>query len=657
MRNEYRWVSFLLLALLLPAMAAPLSASDDVAELLRGVQDRSLRRQLIQNHMDGTLDADELARIASGDDAPSAPGRALPLGAQIEGNRTVFRVWSPRATSLELVLYDSATAEDGRSVAMERKADGVWEASVKGKLAGTFYAFHANGPEEPGDIFRPETPLSDPYARANVGSHGRSIVVDPSFRWTDGKFKAPAQKDLVVYEMHIRDYSQHPSAGVGGQKKGRYLGLLEGQSSDKVLGNLLQLGVNAVELLPVHQYDVNAAPPGHINHWGYMTSHYFAPADRYASDSVGAAVTEFKKLVDGLHKAGIAVILDVVYNHSCEGNEQGPVLNFRGLANQFYYRLTPDSYYWNGTGCGNELRSEHPGTRRLILDSLRHWVEEYHVDGFRFDLAAGIDKDTLLQAKRELPNTYMISEPWTADWNRAMWRKGDLRGSGWANWNDDFKHAIRGLCKGEVDKNKVKTVMAGSCFWWAANPQETVNFIECHDNGTLDDFLGHDEARNRLGAVALLTAQGIPMLHEGQEFCKNKKGNDNSYDQDNDVNWIDWKRKAEKRHIFDFYKGLIAIRLSRPHFRKTNPLGGADVEWMESDHGQALGFRLKENGRKDVIVLLNASSDDWVTFGLPGGSWKALCNGVEASPTGVDQPAASGSYQVPALSGVILEAE
>ena len=173
------------------------------------------------------------------------------------------------------------------------------------------------------------------------------------------------------------------------------------------------------------------------------------------------------------------------------------MLNFRGLANQFYYRLTPDGFYWNGTGCGNEVQSENPGTRRLILDSLKYWVAEYRIDGFRFDLAAGIDKETLLQAKRELPNTIMISEPWTADWNRALWRKGDLRGSGWSNWNDDYKHAIRDLCKSKVDKNKVKTVMAGSCFWWAENPQETVNFLECHDNATFDDFLGHDEANSQ----------------------------------------------------------------------------------------------------------------------------------------------------------------
>jgi pullulanase/glycogen debranching enzyme len=569
--------------------------------------------------------------------------------------KTVFRLFTPRATAVKLFLYSDKEAGTVTGTEdMTRLPDGTWEVKVDGNIAGTFYNFSVDGPNGPGDAFDPDMLVSDPYALANVNHNGPSIVVDHSrFDWGNSKFKRLPIEDIVNYEMHVRDYTVHPSSGVPVRIAGTYDGLSATANKNVGVGHLKELGVNAVELLPVHEYDNGASPTG-TNHWGYMTSHYMSPECYYASDDDGSAVNELKNLVKTFHEQGIAVILDVVYNHTTEGNEHGPVLSFKGIDNILYYRLTPDHYYWNGTGCGNEFDTQNEAVRRLIIDSLQMWVEDYHIDGFRFDLAAGIDKETLLAIDRELPkDVYLISEPWTADWNRKFWNKGDLGGTRWSNWNDGYKHTVRDFIKGNGDRNNLMTVMSGSCFWWAQSPHETTNFIECHDNDTLMDTVGGDRKKARLGATVLLTSQGIPMLHEGMEFAKDKGGNANSYDQDNETNWINWDVKKKNISEFNFWKGLIAIRNKYSQFRHRSPIGGNEVEWIKPANDKTLGIVLK--GNEEIRVLLNGHLSAWQKFDLPSGTWKILSDGTQADVEGLRT--AQGDYNVPPLTGVILVKE
>lgn len=659
--------------LAIPSAAADPGGADQqvIRELLGQVADRDQRRMLLDEIRAGRLSAEELrAKVAPAQTASAPavePSQVAPsartLGATLSADKrsTTFRLFSPRATKVTLLTYASSTGGAARSNTMTRLSDGTWEAEVAGAGAGTCYEFAADGPVGPGERFDARNPVSDPYAKANLNSDGRSVVIDDSFDWgTAARFRAPAQKDAIVYEMHIKDYTQHGSSGVSSAaERGKFLGLARGAGTGKVLGNLTELGVNAVELLPVHEFDNNAAPPGHINHWGYMTTHYFAPESSYSSAPDRASgVRELKAAVKALHEAGIAVVLDVVFNHTAEGNEQGPVFNLKGIDNRLFYRLTPQWFYWNGTGCGNELATENPAVRKMVVDSCKYWMEQYRVDGFRFDLGAGLDKETMLALSSQLPQgTLLFAEPWTADWNRRYWDKGDLRGTPWGLWNDGFKKAVRELTQGRTNRNDLMSAIAGSCMWFAATPAQSVNYVECHDNDTLDDFVGHDVKRNHLAAVAVLTSQGVPMLHEGQEFRKNKRGNDNSYDQDNEVNWIDWNLKAKNKSSFAFYANLVKLRRANGAFRQAACVSDQTIRWLRPQNEQAVGYLLRGPGNEpDFLVLLNGHATDWVTFELPSvGGWEVVCNGDAATASG-NLGTASGDYKVPASTGVILRA-
>ncbi|MBP7634518.1 hypothetical protein KBA41_10105, partial [Candidatus Ozemobacteraceae bacterium] len=518
-----------------------------------------------------------------------------------------------------------------------------------------YYAYTLTGPTTDGHLFDPKRLISDPYAFANVDHDGKSIVVGPQmhkFTWTDQGFKTPAAKDIIIYEMHVKDLTAHSSSGVEGEKRGTYLGMLEGRGTDYVLGHLQDLGVNAVELLPCQEFDNNFA--SHPNHWGYMTSHFFAPECAYATGKDGEGIREFKQMVNGLHKAGIAVIMDVVYNHTAEGNEKGIPFLFKGLDNPGYYRLCDDKrFYWNGTGCGNEFRSDNPMTRKYILDSLKYWMREYHVDGFRFDLGTILDKETMSAIMNELPESAIIvAEPWAADWKRNQWGKSDFRNTKLGKWNDDFREQIRAFISGNGDRNSVMTVLAGSCFWWTAKPTESVNYIECHDGAVLSDLLKMDKDRFRLGAVALLTAQGIPMIHQGQEFMRSKKGNDNSYDQDNEINWINWGDKKKNADIYEFYKGLIGLRMKYENFRHAVALNNQNIEWLQPANSRGLGYLLK--GKNDLLVLFNTDPGEWITFNLPGADdWTVICDGEKVNDKGLYT--AKGTYNVPSRKAIILK--
>ncbi len=575
------------------------------------------------------------------------------LGANVVGGKTEFSVYSPNATAVTLALFEKPEDTTGKNVTMTKGNDGIWRTTVASDLTGKFYGFYADGPTTPGHLFDPKRLLNDPYAKANVDHDGKSVVVNDKYTWNDSGWKTPPLKDLIIYEMHVKDFTAHDSAKVPATHKGRYTGLVQGEGTDRMLGHLVDLGVNAVELLPCHEFDNNFA--GHMNHWGYMTSHYFAPECNFASNKVGKAVPEFKTMVDKLHQNGIAVIMDVVFNHTTEGNEQGTPINFKGFDNPGYYRLCDNpKFYWNGTGCGNEFRSESPMGRKLILDSLKYWVKEYHVDGFRFDLATIIDKDTINAMINELPpSTILIAEPWAADWKRNQWGKSDFKNTKWAKWNDDFRENVRAFAKGGGSRNDLMTVLAGSCFWWTAKPTESVNYIEAHDGGTINDILGGNKGRFKVAMTALLTAQGVPMLQAGQELMKSKKGNDNSYDQDNDINWINWDLKKTNADLYAFVRGLIKLRRKYECFKHTTPLNSQNITWLEPGNQRAVGYLLK--GMPNILVLLNSDANEWVTFNLPDGNdWSILCNGDKVADDG-SLGTAKGDYRVPPLTAIILK--
>ncbi len=575
------------------------------------------------------------------------------LGANVVDGNTNFSVYAPEATDVKLMLFKTATEKKGTPFQMQKGNDGVWRHSIKGAIYGTYYGFTTDGPTGPGYLFDPEHLLSDPYAFANVDHNGKSVVVDRDYKWTVTNFKRPASKDAIIYEMHVKDYTAHKSSGVTGQHQGKYLGLLHGKDSGKVLGHLKELGVNVLELMPIHEFDNNFA--GVTNHWGYMTSHFFAPECSYASGKDGDAVKEFKGLIDGLHREGFAVILDVVFNHTAEGDHQGVPLNFKGFDNGGYYRLMDNNrkFYWNGTGCGNEMRTENPMTSKMIVDSLKYWVNEYKVDGFRFDLGTIIDKKTMQRIIDELPQDIILTaEPWAADWQRNQWGKSDFRNTRLSKWNDDFREKIRAMINGNTSRNDVMTVLAGSCFWWTAKPAESLNYLEAHDGYTLNDLYHGDKKKTRLAAIALLTAQGIPMIHFGQEFNRSKGGNHNSYDQDNNTNYIDWATKEKNRDIFDLYKGLIAMRLKYDNFRHPVALNNQQLDWIQPANNNGLGMYLK--GNPDFLVLFNGDPNNWVNFRLPqAGTWKVVCDGEKIEDAGLYT--AEGDYNVPPTTAVILK--
>lgn len=573
------------------------------------------------------------------------------LGAHVVNGKTRFSVYSPDATEVKLHTFKKAADKKGIVHQMTKGNDGIWRTELAGELYGTFYGYTVDGPKAPGFLFDPDRLLSDPYAFANVDHDGKSIVVDRSFNWTNSGFKRPASKDAIIYEMHVKDFSMHPSSGVSAKNRGKYLGMLEGKGTGKMLGHLKELGVNAIQLMPIHEFDNNFA--GVTNHWGYMTSHFFAPECSFASGKSGEAVKELKTLINGLHREGFAVILDVVYNHTAEGNHEGSPLNFKGFDNPGYYRLMDNrKYYWNGTGCGNEMRTENPMTAKMIIDSLKYWAKEYRVDGFRFDLGTIIDKKTMQRIIDELPQDIILTaEPWAADWNRNQWGKSDFRNTRLSKWNDDYREKIRGFVSGQGNRNDVITVLAGSCFWWTAKPSESLNYIEAHDGYTIYDLFKGDKKKARLAAIALLTAQGIPMIHAGQEFNRSKKGNHNSYDQDNAINYIDWSVKEKNRDIFDLYSGLIAMRKKYENFRQPVALNSQHVDWILPPNGNGVGMYLK--GKDNFLVLLNGDPSNWINFKLPqGGAWKVVCDGEKISDAGLYT--AEGDYNVPPTTGVIL---
>ncbi|HEY9072312.1 MAG TPA: alpha-amylase family glycosyl hydrolase [Candidatus Ozemobacteraceae bacterium] len=563
-----------------------------------------------------------------------------PLGARVEGADTVFRLFAPRAKSVRLHL--AADPQMHRTIANikgQRDSDGVWEMRVQGTHWGCCYGFHVDGPHGEGEGFDAKKLWPDPYAHAAVFHDGPAILIEPGSTgngfggWTDQAYRTPAKPDLVVWEASIRDLTAHPSSGVAKDLRGRYTGLAATPGLGTGIDHMKKLGINAIEFLPVFEFDDD--PPG-TYHWGYMPSLFFAPEASYARSPLGAQVHEFKALVDTLHRHGIAVLLDVVYNHT------GAPQVLMGIDRKYFYRHDGSLTLHNFSGCGNDFKSENPMARRLIIDSLEHWVREYHVDGFRFDLAELLDLQTLTEIETRLrsvkPDVILIAEPWSFHGSN----KGQLKGTGWANWNDDFRNRIKEAALGRGSADALFQVLRGSVDLWTASPWESVNYVESHDDFTLTDHLterkdrdgSHPSAidirRNLFCAAAVLLSPGIPMIAQGQEMLRSKKGNGNSYNAGDGVNAVDYGLRDKYAEIFDFYRGLIELRKS-PDGRLLRSADAAACRAVERLDGSTplstgLIWRDAANPREQLIVLFNADQHVRAQFSLklPTGTWVRL---------------------------------
>ena len=548
---------------------------------------------------------------------------------------------------------------------MTKLDDGCWEIAVKGDQLGAYYTYSAAGEDARFDASRE---LLDPYAKAVTAHDGRSIVVHdetpvaerPSFPISEA----------VIYEMHLRDFTIDPDSGI--QRRGKYLGLTEGGThlSGRLdvttgLDHLVELGVNVVQLLPLGEFHNNKSEDQYG--WGYDVVHHFSPEGWYASERFDARrVSEVKRMVDALHRLGIRVTLDVVFNHTFEAVDLGRVYSFDGLVPGYYYRLKHDGSYWNGSGVGNEFRTEAPMVRRYIIDCLRHWVTEYKIDGFRFDLMGLIDRETLRQIADELraidPNLLIYGEPWAGGSTpiEITW-KGTQRSQGWSVFNDHYRDALKGqvfnaretgFAQSGHHVHGVKLGVRGAIDDFSDSPLEAINYVECHDNHTLWDRLKIstiDDARitdadrramDKLAAAAVFTSQGIPFIQAGQEFLRTKGGDHNSYDKPDAVNMIRWRDKLEHRDIYEYYQGLIALRRAHSLFRlETAEQVRSAVKFLDDQPGLAVPAGCVAYLIEDVVggdswaralVVLNASAR-LAELEIPAGNWQVFGDNKEVS--------------------------
>jgi glycogen operon protein len=591
--------------------------------------------------------------------APVWSGRPWPLGSAADENGVNFALFSERATRVELCLFDSpGDLAESRRIVLPEKTNRIWHGYVPGLRTGQIYGYRVHGPHDPanGRIFLPSKVLLDPYAKAiardlrpdpaaldpaadSAPFAPLARVVDTAFDWQGDRLLRTPWHRTVVYETHVKGFTRlHP--GVPEPLRGTYAGL----ASPAAIGYLRDLGITAVELLPVHYHldEPHLVARGLTNYWGYNTLGYFAPDPRFAATGPDGAVEEFQAMVRALHAAGIEVLLDVVYNHTAEGGQGGPVWSFRGIDNEAYYRLSADrARYVDFTGCGNSLNVAHPQTLQLIMDSLRYWVMEMHVDGFRFDLASALARGLwevgrlgaffdIIHQDPVLSQVKLIAEPW--DLGPDGYQVGNFPVL-WTEWNDHYRDCIRRFWNGGGGSiGELATRLAGSSDLYGdddRSPGASLNFITAHDGFTLRDLVSynhkHNEANgegNRDGTdqndswnhgvegltddpevsrlrarqqrnflATLLLSQGVPMLLAGDECGHTQQGNNNAYCQDSPLTWLDWKLGPERASLLEFTRMLLKLRRDQPVFRRRRffqgrPIHGADVKdlyWLKPD--------------------------------------------------------------------------
>ncbi len=616
-------------------------------------------------------------------------GLPHPRGATWDGKGTNFSLFSANATKVEVCLFDETGETETDRIELPEYTDQIFHGWIPDVGPGTRYGYRVHGPYEPkaGHRFNPNKLLLDPYARAHVGElvwdpavfgyvmesgddltfderdsakfMPKCVVVDPDFDWKGepGRSAVPWDR-TVIYEMHVKGFTQlHPK--VPQKLRGTYAGLGERD----VVAYIKSIGVTSVELLPVHTFinDNNLLEKGLTNYWGYNSIGFFAPDPRYASD-VANSLREFKEMVARFHDAGLEVLLDVVYNHTAEGNEKGPTLSFKGIDNASYYRLMPDEprYYINDTGTGNTVNLSHPRVIQMVTDSLRYWVQEMHIDGFRFDLGTilarepnGFDSQSgFLKSCGQDPvlnSVKMIAEPW--DCGPGGYQVGGFP-PGWAEWNDKYRDTVREFWKGDVAVSAIapRLCASGDLFnHQGRRPWACVNFITAHDGFTLNDTVTYNDKHNEANGednkdgssdnrswncgaegptddpviealrerqlrnmlATLLLSQGTPMLLAGDEFGRTQKGNNNAYCQDSDISWLNWKIEEKGDSLIRFVTKLTRLRKRYPILRRNRfltgdyneELGVRDVTWI-NPNGQQMSQQDWQDGNMRCFGMI-----------------------------------------------------
>ena len=596
------------------------------------------------------------------------PGRPYPRGATWDGEGVNFAVFSEHAERVELCIFDDKGRREIQRVAFPEHTDQVWHCYLPEARPGMLYGYRVHGPYRPeaGHRFNASKLLLDPYAKSLTGTlnwsdanfgyrvgHARGDlsmdrrdsgpgmpkcrIIDPAFTWGDDRRPRIPWHDTVIYELHVRGFTMnHPD--VPPRLRGTYPGL----ASSPVIEYLRRLGITTIELMPVHAFidDRQLVQKGLRNYWGYNSIGYFAPDARYG---VEQPVSEFKGMVKALHSAGIEVVLDVVYNHTGEGDHLGPTLCFRGIDNASYYRLKNGEprYYTDFTGCGNSLNMAHPRVVQLIMDSLRYWVTEMHVDGFRFDLAATLARELhevdrlsaffdIVRQDPVLAQVKLIAEPW--DLGEGGYQVGNFPG-GWTEWNDKYRDTMRAYWKGDGGLiGEFAQRLTGSSDLYGKSgrrPHASINFVTAHDGFTLHDLVSYDVKHNEanlednrdghdnnlswnsgveggtddeaVGALraqrkrnflaTLLFSQGVPMIVAGDEIGRTQRGNNNAYCQDNELSWVNWDLSPDDRKLLEFARRLIRWRHDHPVFRRRfffegRPIRGSgikDIMWLKPD--------------------------------------------------------------------------
>jgi len=555
-------------------------------------------------------------------------GRPYPLGATWDGAGVNFALFSKHAERVELCLLDPRGRREIERVVLRERTDFIWHCYLPEARPGLIYGYRVHGRHDPdrGHRFDHNKLLLDPYAR--MIQRGRGQVVDPAFTWGDDRPPRTPWQDTVIYELHVKGFTQrHPA--VPEQLRGTYAGLC----SAPALEYFKRLGVTAVELLPVHAIvdERRLLHHGLRNYWGYNTIGFFAPEARY---SASGTLGEFKSMVKTLHATGIEVILDVVYNHTAEGDHTGPTLSFRGIDNLIYYRLDPahPRRYLNFTGTGNSLNTSHRVVLALVMDSLRYWVQEMHVDGFRFDLAATLARNAqgaferngaFLSAVRQDPvlsQVKLIAEPW--DLGEGGYQLGAFP-SGWAEWNDKYRDAVRSYWRGDDGTiGKLAARLSGSSDVFQPSgrgPAASINFVTSHDGFALEDLVSYERKRNdanlegnrdgsnnnlssnfgvegptndekvlalrtrqkRNFLATLLLSQGVPMLSAGDELGRTQRGNNNAYCHDSELSWLDWENTDEA--LLGFARRLITLRKKHPLLRRRTYPKPENTAWLSPE--------------------------------------------------------------------------
>jgi glycogen operon protein len=623
------------------------------------------------------------------------PGSPSPRGATFDGHGVNFALFSAHATRVELCLFDPSGREEIARIDMPDYTDQIFHGHVSDLKPGQVYGYRVHGPYAPedGHRFNPNKLLLDPYARGHTGEiiwndacYGyvigaeegdlsfderdsapfvpKCVVVDPNFDWQGLPGGAPTPWDrTVIYEAHVKGLTQrHPA--VPEALRGTYAGM----GVREVIDYAKALGITAVELLPIHTFldDSYLLDRKLRNYWGYNSIGFFAPDPRYASDRANT-LREFKEMVARYHDAGLEVILDVVYNHTAEGNERGATLSFKGIDNLSYYRLQADNkrYYVNDTGTGNTVDLSHPRVLQMVMDSLRYWTEETHVDGFRFDLGTILAREPAGFAARSgfltacsqdpmLATVKLIAEPW--DIGPGGYQVGRFP-PGWSEWNDTFRDTVRDFWRGEAPASAMARRVQGSGDLYdnqGRRPWATINFITAHDGFTMNDLVTYDGKHNEANGEdgrdgsddnrswncgaegptddpaintlrgrqirnllsSLLLSQGVPMLLAGDEFGRSQGGNNNAYCQDNEINWLDWDLDERGRALLDFTRAIIGLRAAHPALRYRRFLGRRDfpdnppdLTWLSCDGGEMSDEAWADDSARCFGMLIDVPAD------------------------------------------------